>query len=413
MKSHGFETWLDEEQILLGRSISENIERGLSQSNVLILFLSQRSIRSNWVSTEWRSKFFKAITDNNLSVIPLLMDDCQIPDFLVDRKYADFREKEQYETNISYLLSALSIIKSQIEDASSIHLNRSSDSSVFELVEDFLSDLSDQYLSFPNHRRVMLVETLQKLPRSGKQLRLQSFKVPGRKQGLKIRTVYDHILSMAHCADSLLPHFDHGLDGSDLIDLARCISYHELTEVIMGDIPTYTSLSARARSDARVYAEARLRTVEPKKRSQVASDLIWMYVDEKHRRSLDRFNEICSRPDSKVYLTFKYLDKLDPIIGVWRYLHHYRGELGGSPKEFNKRMKDFYENPDVKAFLKSSSADAKLIDLAIFLQNRTHAWDYYENPEKVFGREKSLFSIPADAVRVAIEGISLFNTKEA
>ncbi|MEL6654307.1 MAG: TIR domain-containing protein, partial [Bacteroidota bacterium] len=354
LKSHGFGTWLDEEQILLGGSISETIEIGLSQSDVLILFLSQRSVTSRWVSAEWRSKFAKTMSENRISVIPLVMDDCEIPDFLVDRKYADFRAKDNYEPNLSHLLNTLNILSSQLDDSgASANADRSS-SSILDLTEGLLDDIADQYLSFPTHRRLPLVDGLKKLPRSGKQLRLQNYKPAGKKNGLKVRTVYDHILSMAHVADCLMPHFEHGLEDSDLIDLARCIAYHELNEVILGDIPTYTSLSARARSSARVYAEARLRTVEPKKRAQVVGDLIWMYLDEKHRKSLDRFHEICSRPKSKVYLVFKYLDKLDPIIGVWRYLHHYRGSLGDTPKEFNKKMKDFFENPDVRAYLKSS-----------------------------------------------------------
>tara|TARA_Y100001936_G_C15530448_1_gene387343 strand:- start:113 stop:394 length:282 start_codon:yes stop_codon:yes gene_type:complete len=55
---------------------------------------------------------------------------------------------------------------------------------------------------------------------------------------------------------------------------------------------------------------------------------------------------------SKVFRIFQALDKMDPIIAVWRYLHHYRGMLGDTPKLFNSKMKDFYENPDVASLLR-------------------------------------------------------------
>ena len=99
---------------------------------------------------------------------------------------------------------------------------------------------------------------------------------------------------------------------------------------------------------------------------------------------------------------------MDPIVAVWRYLHHYRGRLGPNPQEFNRKMKDFYENPDVKNYMSEHKIDSKLIETVAYLQDRTNAWDFYANREAVFQNSR-LTTIPQDALMSAIEGIPLFS----
>lgn len=217
---------------------------------------------------------------------------------------------------------------------------------------------------------------------------------------------------MAHTADCLLPYISHGLEKSEFIELARCIAFHELNEVVLGDIPTYTSLTPVKRNESRNYAEERLRSVDPMRRKHIANEFVWLFLNEKHRISLLKVNENLSinKLKSNLYIIFKTFDKIDPIITCWRYLYHYRGLLGDNPRFFNHRLKDFYENPDVKAFLVSNKVDHLVLDLVNFLQDRTNAWDYYVTPEKVF-KNNELFSLPVKLVKRIIEDVPLLDNE--
>lgn len=249
----------------------------------------------------------------------------------------------------------------------------------------------------------MIVDTLKKIPRSGKKVRLEKFRPT-----VRIRSVYDHILSLAHTADCLLPVFENLLSEHEYAGIAQCCAYHELNEVVLGDIPTYTSLSSKSRNMARILAEERLRSVEPKKRERIANDFIWMFLGEKHRRAIEHVGSTLANESSRLCIAFRLFDKIDPIVATWRYLHHYRGALGETAREFNRKMKDFYENPDIKAFVAAKRLDRAIMDLVANLQDRRKAWDYYEDPSKVFS-QKRFFALPEAKVRQLIEGCPLFH----
>lgn len=404
LKSYSYKTWMDEDDIPIGGSIVENIEIGLKESDVLVVFLSQNSTLSKWVKKEWQVKFFNQINEDKVFVLPILLNDCDIPEFLKGRRYLDFRDKDNYESNLSTLLDTLNKLRTEIEDKLIYKIVRPMiNYSIFDNTKEILDELEKEYIALPVHKRLPIIETLKKIPRSGKQIRLRSFK-----PNLQIRTIYDHILSIAHVADCLLPHIQHGIRKEDYAELARCIAFHELNEVVLGDIPTYTTLTPAKRIESRIYAEERLRTVEPKIRKQISNDFVWLFLDEKNRKSFQKVNKILADTKSNIYVTFKMLDKIDPIIATWRYLNVYRGKIGDNPKVFNHKMKDFYENPDVKVFLAKNKVDHLVLDLVNFLQDRTNSWDYYENPDSFFKKNNQLFSLPVDIVKNIIEGIPLF-----
>jgi 5'-deoxynucleotidase YfbR-like HD superfamily hydrolase len=403
LQSHKFDTWLDEERIPFGGSIVEFIEKGLGEADVLIVFLSAHSVLSKWVENEWQAQFFEQINRRNVSVIPVLLGDCQIPKILKGRLYADFRNTEDFETNLALLVRQLQKIKSDLVQAERAPKHHDK-GSVFEYTKELLKDLSREYISMPHFRRMPLIDTLKKMPRQGKKRRLATFE-----PRLRIRSIYDHIVSVAHAADCLLPAIRHGLPEQEMASLSLCIAFHELNEVVLGDIPSYTSLDKK--SNVKTLAEDRLRGVPPARREKIAMEFVWLFLSEKHRESADAVARIFDDRKSDLYKIFKLLDKVDPVIAVWRYLHEYRGKLGSDPREFNSVMKDFYENPDIKAFVKANRFDTAVYDLVLNLQSRSRAWDYYMEPEKLF-RDERLFGVENKTVRMIIEGTPLFHTSD-
>jgi hypothetical protein len=121
LKKMGFETWLDKWEIKVGDDIFDKIQFGIRDSDYVVLVLSCNSVSSGWVDKEWKTVYWSEIASHNVRLLPALLNDCEIPEFLKFRKYADFRKG--YDTAFEELLSpikktnSLSIEKRESHDA--------------------------------------------------------------------------------------------------------------------------------------------------------------------------------------------------------------------------------------------------------------------------------------------------------
>lgn len=91
LKAAGHSPWFDDWDICVGESIPEKISQGLSTADFIVVVLSTNSIKSKWVEREWHAKYWSEIEKNQTIVLPLLIEDCFIPELLKTKKYADFR----------------------------------------------------------------------------------------------------------------------------------------------------------------------------------------------------------------------------------------------------------------------------------------------------------------------------------
>ncbi|MBN2210601.1 MAG: TIR domain-containing protein [Sedimentisphaerales bacterium] len=105
LRAVGIEVWLDEEKIGVGESIAQKLQEGLKQTDYLAIWLTKHATSSGWVETEWHSRLQDEITEGRVIVLPLLAEKCQIPQFLKDKRYADFREN--YDAGLADLLRTL------------------------------------------------------------------------------------------------------------------------------------------------------------------------------------------------------------------------------------------------------------------------------------------------------------------
>src|SRR5262249_37524652 len=116
------------------------------------------------------------------------------PLFLSDKKYADFRLS--FRDGFASLMRTLS--RQNVHDEHIPLPDKSS--TIANHTGGFLRDLEEAQIPFPTLGNLKIVSSLRSLPRSGKLLRLEGMVPP-----LPIRSVYDHILSIAHSADCLTP----------------------------------------------------------------------------------------------------------------------------------------------------------------------------------------------------------------
>ncbi len=392
LRRRNISVWLDEWEIDVGENISEKIQDALAKANFVAVWLTKHSVNSGWVAKEWQTKIYVEISTKKVSVLPLLAEECDVPFFLLDKKYADFRLS--FNDGFSSLMRTLS--RQNLHDYQAAPADISC--SITEYTKGFLRDLDDAQIPFPTIGNLKIINSLKSIPRSGKLLRLE-----GMSPILPIRSIYDHTLSVAHTADCLLPLIDVDIYENDRVDLARVIAYHDLCEVIIGDIPQHTALNKTKRNRARVVAEnmlSRLPNGEPEK---IVNNFISMYLQPTERDNMLKYMEFASG-DSAVHRFAYALDKIDPIIAVWRYINYFRMEDQFSIDQFISRMRHFFENPKVKTVIRKKIGDPRMYELVDQLQNPAKAKEYFHRSSLL---QEQLFSFPENTIRKLIEGRSL------
>jgi hypothetical protein len=82
----GVNVWFDEWSLQPGDSITGGIEQGLSQADVFVLVWSVDARASNWVGTELRAYLRRRVDDDNLRIVPVMVDTTPLPALVADYK---------------------------------------------------------------------------------------------------------------------------------------------------------------------------------------------------------------------------------------------------------------------------------------------------------------------------------------
>jgi len=95
LNADGIDTWVDEMEVRIGDSIHDRINEGLARSDFLAVVLSRASIASRWVREELNSAAsMEKLTRQGVFILPILLERCDIPPLLLDRRYANFTEDD-------------------------------------------------------------------------------------------------------------------------------------------------------------------------------------------------------------------------------------------------------------------------------------------------------------------------------
>lgn len=90
-KGLGSGVWFDEWEIKVGDSIVQRIDGALGKATHLLLLLSKHSVEKPWVKKEFSAALMRQLSNNSITILPIRLDDCQLPAILADIKYADAR----------------------------------------------------------------------------------------------------------------------------------------------------------------------------------------------------------------------------------------------------------------------------------------------------------------------------------
>lgn len=109
LSSDEVKVWIDEAELKIGDSLIDKIAAAIDRADFVAAILSHSSVRSEWVTKELRLAMTQEIEGRRVKVLPILIERCEIPDFLRDKLYADFTDPDDFDGPLSRLLHALGI----------------------------------------------------------------------------------------------------------------------------------------------------------------------------------------------------------------------------------------------------------------------------------------------------------------
>jgi hypothetical protein len=139
----GLRVWFDTWELASGDSIAERIEQAVSSSDLLLVLLSRRSVESQWVQKELGAALERELKDRAITVIPALIEDCEVPAALARRVFIDLRQ--DFDVAVQRLAE-------QLGAATELRLSSLTGQAFENLVADLLVELGFTVERIPSRR---------------------------------------------------------------------------------------------------------------------------------------------------------------------------------------------------------------------------------------------------------------------
>jgi hypothetical protein len=134
LRKAGHIVWIDEGEINVGDSLIEKIREGIDRVDYVAAVLSKASIESEWIKRELDIASNREIEEKRVVVLPLLIQDVELPGFLKGKFYGDCRTGKKYSDTLKLLLrkfgpstslpeissEELSRLRAELEDAKTV-----------------------------------------------------------------------------------------------------------------------------------------------------------------------------------------------------------------------------------------------------------------------------------------------------
>ena len=107
LREHGVDAWVDEWEMLPGDSLVDKIyEEGIKNARAMIVVLSKYSINKPWVREELNAGFLKRLS-GNCRVIPVVIDNCNVPEVLRSTVWQKVPNLANYEEEFQRILDSI------------------------------------------------------------------------------------------------------------------------------------------------------------------------------------------------------------------------------------------------------------------------------------------------------------------
>ena len=79
LKAAGLRVWVEEWELTVSESIVPRVQETLASSDLLLVLLSPRSVKTRWVQRELGSTLAHELKDRAITFMPAIIEDCEIP----------------------------------------------------------------------------------------------------------------------------------------------------------------------------------------------------------------------------------------------------------------------------------------------------------------------------------------------
>ena len=119
LKKYGMKVWYDSWSILPGDLFLQKISKGIRECDYFVILLTHHSVKSRWVQIELGMAIDRC-NQEGTQIIPVIMDECSIPDFLKSFISVDFRKG--YISGLKELLRLMGIKSPVFSESEKIKL---------------------------------------------------------------------------------------------------------------------------------------------------------------------------------------------------------------------------------------------------------------------------------------------------
>ena len=107
LRSKGIDAWVDKWEILPGDSLINKIfDEGIRNAMAVIVVLSKYSVTKPWVREELNASMVKKIQGSS-KVIPIVIDDCQIPECLIPTIWEKIKDLKNYDAELDRIVMSI------------------------------------------------------------------------------------------------------------------------------------------------------------------------------------------------------------------------------------------------------------------------------------------------------------------
>lgn len=111
LRARGVDAWLDRWEMLPGDSLVDKIfEEGLRNANAVVVVLSTNSVNKPWVREELNAAFVAKLNSGS-RLIPVLLDDCEVPAALASTLWERIDDLNSYDSSFDRILASITGVR--------------------------------------------------------------------------------------------------------------------------------------------------------------------------------------------------------------------------------------------------------------------------------------------------------------
>jgi hypothetical protein len=86
------DVWLDDWELEVGQSLTDEISKAMDESRFIAILITENYNKTVWTKTEYKKALAREQQEQRTVMLPLIVGEAEIPDFLEDKIYIDLRK---------------------------------------------------------------------------------------------------------------------------------------------------------------------------------------------------------------------------------------------------------------------------------------------------------------------------------